>query len=537
MSKRRRRAPQPAPKAVQPAPQIVITPDAVAMLARQTAAKVPAYTTPAGMFTPAEPPPGMAMDAKLAMDDALTDVGAWAYGAVGTSSAWAMAGFPAPMPMQLLATLSQRAEFWKIADTPAVEMTRRWISITSTDDREDKTERIAGINDALKRLKVRDAFRDAVRKDGQMGRGHIFPDFGDLSDAELLTPIGTGREPGTRAKVKRGSLKAVRCIDPTWCWPLDYGTRDPLRSDWYRPQSWLVMSRKVHASRLLTIVAREVPDLLKPAYSFGGLSLTQMAEPYVANWLRARQDVSDLVHSFNTYVLKTNMMATVQGGARGVFNIGAMDGAALDARVALFTLMANNRGVMMLDKDAEDFTNVSVQLGTLDKLQAQAQEQMASVASQPLVKMFGIQPTGLNASSDGEIRVWYDHCHAMQEDHLREPLETIVDLIQLSEFGDIDTSIQVAFEPLWAMSDAERATVEKTEAETDQIRVDSGVLRPEEVRRNVATDPDSRYPGLDVDDVPDLDDEEAEGLVVKGEEGGEGQDGVEALFGAGVRAG
>ncbi|MGF6605041.1 hypothetical protein P3T23_009802, partial [Paraburkholderia sp. GAS448] len=47
--------------------------------------------------------------------------------------------------------------------------------------------------------------------------------------------------------------------------------------------------------------------MLKPAYAFGCLSLSQIAKPYVDNWLRTRQSVSDLLHSFSTMVLKTNL--------------------------------------------------------------------------------------------------------------------------------------------------------------------------------------------------------------------------------------
>ena len=36
------------------------------------------------------------------------------------------------------------------------------------------------------------------------------------------------------------------------------------------------MGRQVHTSRILTFIGRPVPDLLKPAYSFGGLSLVQL---------------------------------------------------------------------------------------------------------------------------------------------------------------------------------------------------------------------------------------------------------------------
>ncbi len=524
----RRKASQPT----EPAPQLVqqasrsrpiMSDEAVALLARKN------RTPPAeDIFKPAVPPPGVVPEGTgLAMDDALSGVGGWAGQTYGSS----LGCFGAAIPMTVLALYAQRAEYRKIADVPATEMTRRWIKITSIDQDDDKTDRIQAIEAGLVKFKVRDAFRDAVRYDGLMGRGHVYIDIGAQGD-EKAKPIGNGSDAATLQKIKLGSLKGIRSVDPLWVYPKDYNTNDPLAPDHYKPQSWYVMGGSVHASRLLTIVGREVPDILKSAYSFGGLSLTQMAQPYVDNWLRTRQSVADIVHAFTVWVLKTDMKVRLQGGSSsalfGDTGLGN-NGDGLDGRLMMFNQTRDNLGVMAIDKDGEDFANVSANLGTLDKLQAQAQEQMASVASIPLVKLLGVTPSGLNASSEGEIRVFYDTIHAAQEDHLRDPLQTVIDIVQLSECGDIDPSIRFGFEPLWVMSERERAEVEKLEAETDQVRVDSGVLSPIEVRGNVASDPDSRYPGLDVEDAPDLSAEEAEGLQPKGQTG---QDALDAMFDA-----
>ena len=537
MKKRKRLAKLAAARAAEtiaasPAPsRPALSAEAAAVLARSLTPRQDYASQPAAMFAPAAPLFDIgpaAKDARITMDD-VGGYGALAFAGGGLPFAPSLldGDYPAAIPMQVLAVMAQRSEFFKISDVPAIEMTRRWMTLRSTDDTGGSKERIAGIAEDLRRFRVRDAFRDSIRNDGLMGRGHIYLDFGDISDEEALQPIGDGRDKISLAKVRQGSLRSVRAVDPTWCYALDYGTRDPLRPDFYKPQTWSVISRRVHRTRLLTMVGRDVPDLLKPAYGFGGRSLTQMAAPYVQNWLRTRQDVSDLVHAFNTYILKTNMAAGMQGGGGGAYGAGAAaagDGASLDARVMLFSMMANNRGVFLLDKDSEEFGNVTAQLGTLDKLQAQAQEQMATVSSQPLLKAFGSQPTGLNASSDGEIRNWYDNCHAWQEDHVRDLLETVVDFIQLNRFGDVDPTIQVVFEPLWAMSEKDRAELEKSEMETDKGYVDMGVLWNHEVRSALAKDPDNRYQGLDVDDVPD-DDPGGEKEQPEGGENGQGATG------------
>jgi phage-related protein (TIGR01555 family) len=156
-----------------------------------------------------------------------------------------------------------------------------------------------------------------------------------------------------------------------------------------------------------------------------------------------------------------------------------------------------------LDKETEEFFNVSTPLGTVDHLQAQAQEQMASVSGIPLVKLLGITPSGLNASSDGEIRSFYDFIGAYQEHLFGVHLETLLKIIQLSEFGEIDDEIGYRFEPLWELNETERASVRKTDVDTAVELINAGVLHPEEERKRLATTEDSLYHGLDVDDVPE----------------------------------
>jgi phage-related protein (TIGR01555 family) len=269
---------------------------------------------------------------------------------------------------------------------------------------------------------------------------------------------------------------------------------------------WFVMGKQVHVSRLLPFIGRPVPDLLKPAYSFGGLAMTQMAKPYVDNWLQTRQSVNDLISAFSVMVLSTNMSSVLQGGGME----------AEMARATIFNNLRNNRGVFMVDKNEEEFTNVSAPIAGLHELQAQSQEHMAAVAGIPLVKLLGITPAGLSASSEGEIRVFYDTIAAQQEAFYRDNLNKVLGFIQLSLFGEVDDSITFQFEPLYSMTEKELAEARKAEAETDQIYTDLGAISPDEVRKRLANDPDSMYQGLDPDDVPDLLEEEEEGLVPKG---------------------
>jgi len=441
-------------------------------------------------------------DRRMAMDDGLTGVSAWAGGAwnnFGVSAAFegiTFLGYP------YLAELAQRPEFRVIVETIATEMTRKWIKLQAKGD-VDKTKEIDALGEELERLKVRDVFCKACEVDGYFGRAHLYIDTGDTDNPkELLTPIGNGDNKISERKIGKGDIKRLAVIEPTWTYPASYNSNNPLKPDWYNPQRWFVMANEVHQSRLLRFVSREVPDMLKPAYSFGGLSLTQMAKPYVDNWLNIRQSVADIIQAFSVFVLGTNLAETLTPGGEQLF-----------ARADLFNNIRDNRGLMMIDKETEQFANVSAPLGTLDNLQAQAQEHMAAVSRIPLVKLLGISPHGLNATAEPELRAFYDSILAQQEKFFTPNLRRIIAFAQINIWGKVDPDITFAYEPLWSLDEKAAAEVRKIEAETGQIHVDTGVISPEEERKRVAADPDTLYPGLDPDDLPDLREEEEEGGI------------------------
>lgn len=451
-----------------------------------------------------EPPPGVipigAQDAVAAMDATPYDY----VNAVHNNGAY-FVGYP------ILAGLAQRPEHRKIVGTLAEEHTRKWISLKYSGET-DATERLEQLEAAMKRFRLREVFKDALEHDGFFGRGQIYID--------VKTPSGerasdNDEELGKllvidKAKIAQGGLLAFRTVEPVWTYPGQYQSTNPLAANYYNPESWYVMGKKVHVSRLLTIVSRPVPDMLKPAYNFGGLPLTQLLDPYVNNWLRTRDSISDLIHSFSTSILKTNM-GTVLSGEPDI---------SIYARADLFNKTRDNRGLMILDNESEDLAQVNTPLSTLDALQAQSQEHMASISGIPLVKLLGTQPAGLNASSDGEIRVFYDTIAASQQDNLRPLIKKALDIIQLSEFGEIDTGIDFDFLPLYQMDETQQATIRKTEADTDAVYIQAGVLDPSEVRQRLANNPDSPYDGLDPDDVPEAPDMGMGGEALKDEETG-----------------
>ena len=406
-----------------------------------------------------------------------------------------------------LAELAQISEYRSVSETTANEMTRQWIEIKSVGE-EDNSEAIKQIEECYERLNVRGVFRKAIETDGLFGRGQILVQIKD-HDGKLANPLLL-----TEKTITKGSLKALVNIEPMWTTPAPYNAIDPTLPDFYKPKAWYVMAQEIHASRLFTLISRPVPDMLKPAYNFGGVSMTQLMMPYVERWLRTVDSVSDLLHSFSLSGIKTDMSAILSGSDDGDTNIML--------RAELYNRLRDNRGLMLLSKDEEEFFQFNTPLSGLDALLAQSQEQMAAPSHTPLVKLLGITPSGLNASTEGEIAVYYDHIRAMQENLLRDPLDKLLKLVQLHLFGQVNDNITFDFVPLQQMSETELSTIRKSDTDRDVAYIQAGVVSAEEVRGRLASEPDSGYNGIDVEDVPD------DGFSDSLNDGGEEGDGLPA---------
>jgi phage-related protein (TIGR01555 family) len=489
---------------------------------RRRALAVNPFKIAADTHPPAVIPPA---DSKLAMDSGtFSENAGWAAAAFGSAAREGVAF----LGYAVLAELSQRPEYRAAVEIIAMHMTRRWIKfkVVGDEDSDEKPKpkadldtppgakpkkkpkksakdkkkavKIRKIEAFLKKIGAQAAFRRIAEHDGFFGRAHLYlnTDDGDKPD-ELMTDIGSGTDEASIAKVNPDHpLKALKAIEAVFVYPTDYNASDPLHDDWYKPRTWMVMGKRVHRSRLLPFVGREVSDLLKPAYSFGGLPLTQMGMPYVDNWLRTRQSVADIISAFSVMVLKTNLAMA----------LNTNQGDPFFDRLDFFNLVRNNRGVFAVDKEDEDFDNVSAPLGTLDSLQAQTQEHMAAVWGIPIVELLGIQPAGLNASSEGEMKTFRARIEAQQERLFRPGLTTVVAFAQLSLFGEVDEEIDFDFAPLEPLNDKERAEVQDILARVDETLVSAQILNPEEARERLAGDPDSPYYGIDVDDIPEIPD-------------------------------
>lgn len=431
--------------------------------------------------------------AAVAMDSCQ---GLYDYATTGDPSFFStFLGYPA------LAAMSQSSDYRSVPETTATEMTREWgrFKVENSDtggnaaqverEQEERLNKINALTDAFKAHDIRSLIRKAIEVEMTMGRAQIYIKLKTARDdlPFVMSTLGVGKD----------SLEGFRLIEPMWSTPSVYNAADPTALDFYKPSKWFVLGREVHADRLMTLVMRPVPDMLKPAYNFGGLSMLQLMKPYVERYQRTADSISQIVRSFSMTILGTDMS--------GILADGEGDGD-LWLRVGLFNKYRDNSNTMLLDKESEEISQINTPLTALPELLTKSQEQMAAPSHTPLVKLLGITPSGLNASSDGEIRVYYDFIMAQNEAHIRPIIERISTLLQLSMFGEVDNSIVWKFNPLYQLDAKELAEAQDIKGRNYTQLMQSGAVSGEEVRKALAADEDSAFTGIDVDDLPEMPD-------------------------------
>jgi len=135
---------------------------------------------------------------------------------------------------------------------------------------------------------------------------------------------------------------------------------------------------------------------------------------------------------------------------------------------------------VVIDKDGEDFKHVgAVNVTGVEPLMLMIFQRLSGAADMPMTILFGMSPGGMNATGESDTRGWYDTVQAYRTDELEPALALVLEIV--ARDAGLSHEITIQWPPLWQPTSKEQAELDKMDAETDKIRIDSGVLLPEEV--------------------------------------------------------
>lgn len=388
----------------------------------------------------------------------------------------------------VLQQIAQNGMIRTCIQTVADDMCREWIQVTGGQD--TNSEILVKLQDLQEsKYKLRRLFNKALSIVGFMGGCFIYIDTGATDDLSLPLNISD-----KSAELGKGKTVKLVIVDPVNVSPGPYNAVNPLDENYMNPKTWFVLGKSVHSSRLIKLVDNEPPLLLKPAYNFLGIPQAQILWDYVLHWNKARETGVSILDKLNLTVFKTNFSE--------VLDVGGIQ--ALDYKMKLLQRYRTNDAVFTCDNN-EAIENISLTISGVVDIIRQALEFIAAINRTPAVKLLGIAPSGFNATGQSDIRNYYDHVKSKQELN-REAIQTLLNVIQLCEFGTIDSSITFNFNELGEADAAATAMTAKTKIDMVSVLLDRNVISAGEAREFVRRDPDT---GLDYlsEEVP----EEVEG--------------------------
>lgn len=309
--------------------------------------------------------------------------------------------------------------------------------------------------------------------------------------------------------ITEGSYKGIAQIDPYWITPEFGGTNlsDPSSMNFYEPTWWRVNGKRIHHTHLCIYRCSEIPDVLKPAYAYGSVSVTQRIFERVYCAEKVANEAPMLVMTKRTNALHVDAEAAMSDQSR------------FDANLQSWIYYRDNHGVKVLDLD-EKLEQFDTTLTGLDEVIMTQYQIVAAASGIPATKLLGTTPKGFNSTGEYEEASYHEELESIQANDLEPFLDRHYALLIKSEFPETQIEITVKWNPLDAMTAKESAELQKLKAETGKVLAEIGAIDGQDERARVMADPDSGYNGLadDADVLSELEEFAADSNTKKAED-------------------
>lgn len=290
--------------------------------------------------------------------------------------------------------------------------------------------------------------------------------------------------------VKPGTYKGIKIIDPFWMRPTltSESAYDVSNINFFVPDFYTIGNNQViHKSHLIKIVFKEVPDVLKPTYYYGGMSLTQMIYEQVFLAEQTSKEAPKLVQNKRLLIMSGNLEESVRNTKRFEDKLKAL----LEAR--------NNYGVYLTDIN-QTVQQIETSLMEFPELISTQYLLIAGIAEIPYTKFLGTTPKGFNATGEYEMKSYIQMLKSLQE-RFMPLIRRHIELLSMSLYGK-QQEISFEFNEIDMPTEQENAQVNAVQTQTLNSLLESGIISSEEARKWLKMDDNSGFGWLD-DELPE----------------------------------
>ena len=226
---------------------------------------------------------------------------------------------------------------------------------------------------------------------------------------------------------------------------------------------------RVHYSRILRFIGRDLPYLEKLAETYWGASEIE----HVFDELKKRDNVSwniaMLTFMANLRVYKMEGMEQVlatgsEKVVQGLYNT-----------IQAMNALMNNNSIQVIGAN-DGYESHQYTFGGVGEVYDRFMMDLAGAAEIPVTKLFGRSPAGMNATGESDMQNYYDTIEEKQESSLRPVYDKILPIMIISELGAIPDDFDYEFNHVRRPSDDEMADLASKNIDSITKAFQAGII-------------------------------------------------------------
>lgn len=225
-----------------------------------------------------------------------------------------------------------------------------------------------------------------------------------------------------------------------------------------QPESYLVNAgvpmggSRIHHTRLIRLDGLELTYWERQAEMGWGMSVLERLYDRLVAFDSTTTGVAQLVYKAHLRIMKIKDLRKAIA-ASGKAIEGVMK------NLEMIRAMQSSEGLTVIDSE-DEFTPHTYTFAGLSDVMLQFAQQLSGALQIPMVRLFGQTPTGLNTNGESDLRTYYDSVQQYQESNLRGPVAKILHVEYWSSYQCAPPrDYDFEFEPLWQMTDEQKAEV------------------------------------------------------------------------------
>jgi uncharacterized protein len=288
----------------------------------------------------------------------------------------------------------------------------------------------------------------------------------------------------------------LNVVDRRFVWVQRYYS-DMLSPKFGLPEVYLITNVVAHSGMLGTggpqpgqrLAAVSVHE--SRCIRYDGARSDVLTRQQLAGWtFSILQRVYDQLRRFdNSMGSIDNLLADASQGVFKIKNLMEMiaenQKAQVLSRMQLVDFGRSALRAILVDADSEDFERKQTTFAGIPELTDREMMLVAGAARMPVTRLFGRSAAGMNATGEGDERIWLSKITTRRTNELGPKIKRIYRLMAAAKDSGVnkkDAEFQIEFGQLFEPTEMEQADRELKVAQRDQIYLDEGVFTPEEVK-------------------------------------------------------